>query len=304
MASAPGWGSWSFVPLLWVGLVVAAVWYVSMMHRVRRLTGKPVGADHWAFYFAGLAVILIALGSPLNTIAVHWLLSAHMIQHTLLSDIAPPLVILGLRAPVLPLGVPAPLLKRLAHRGTLGRVWGVVTKPWIALPVWAGTLLFWSFPAVFDYTAQHQLLHNFEHLTLFYTGFALWWLIITPLPTERRDPGFARLAYIGFSRCASAVICVPLAFLGQTLYPLYVGFPRGYGLSAITDQRVAGASVCLIEFLVFGIAMAVVFVDALNREERTQALAEMAMSSRSQAPISARPEPAISARSEIAMSPR
>jgi hypothetical protein len=36
---------------------------------------------------------------------------------------------------------------------------------------------------------------------------------------------------------------------------------------------------CLIEFLVFGIAMAVVFVDSLNREERAQALAELAAGS-------------------------
>ncbi len=275
MSHVPGWGSWSVVPLLWIGLLAAGAWYVWMMRRVRRLTGKSVGPGHWGFYAAGLLVLLIALGSPLNTMAVHWLLSAHMIQHTLLSDIAPPLIILGLRAPVLPLGVPAPLLKRLAHRGTLGRVWGVLTKPYVALPLWAGTLLAWSYPPVFDYTAQHQMLHNFEHFTLFYTGFAMWWLIITPLPTERRDPGFARLAYIGFSRIASAVICVPLAFIGTTEYPLYVSFPRGYGISAINDQHIAGAAVCLVEFLVFGIAMAVVFVDALNREERAQAFAEM-----------------------------
>src|ERR1700728_756546 len=109
--SAPGWGSWSFVPLLWVGLVVAGVWYVTMLRRVRRVTGKPAGPGHWIFYWSGLAVILIALGSPLNTLAVHWLLLAHMTQHVLLSDIAPPLIILGLRAPVLPLGLPRPMLK-------------------------------------------------------------------------------------------------------------------------------------------------------------------------------------------------
>jgi cytochrome c oxidase assembly factor CtaG len=276
--SAPSWGSWSFVPLLWVGLVVAGVWYVSMLRRVRRVTGKPVGPGHWIFYFSGLAVLLVALGSPLNTMAVHWLLMAHMIQHTLLSDIAPPLIILGLRAPVLPLGVPRPMLKRLAHRGVLGRVWNVVTKPWVALPLWSATLIFWSIPAIFDFTVRHQLLHNFEHLTLFYTGFALWWLIITPLPSERRDPGMARLLYVGFSRGASALICLPLTFLSSTLYPLYVGFPRGYGISAITDQRLAGASMCFIEFLVFGIALAVVFIDALGREERADALADLAAS--------------------------
>jgi hypothetical protein len=38
--------------------------------------------------------------------------------------------------------------------------------------------------------------------------------------------------------------------------------------------------VCLIEFLVFGIAMAVVFIDALDREERAQVLTEMVASPR------------------------
>ena len=278
MSSAPSWGSWSFVPLLWIGLVAAGAWYISMLRRVRRITGKPVGPGHWIFYWSGLAVLLIALGSPLNTMAVHWLLMAHMIQHTLLSDIAPPLIILGLRAPVLPLGMPRTMLKRLANSGVLGRVWDVATKPWVALPVWSATLIFWSIPTIFDFTVRHQLLHNFEHVTLFYTGFALWWLIVTPLPSERREPGMARLLYVGFSRGASALICLPLTFLSTTLYPLYVGFPRGYGISPITDQRLAGASMCFIEFLVFGIAMAVVFIAALGREERADALADLAAS--------------------------
>lgn len=278
MANVPGWGSWSAAPLLWIGVVVAGAWYISMLRRVRRLTGKSVGADHWAFYFAGLGVIVLALGSPVNTIAVHWLLSVHMLQHTLLADIAPALVILGLRAPVLPLGLPRTVLKRVAHRGVLGRFWGIATKPWIAVPVWATTLIVWSLPPVFDYATQHQLLHNFEHFTLFYSGFALWWLIIMPLPSERRLPGFARLGYIGASRVASAFVCLPLTFMNKTIYPLYVSYPRGFGMSAATDQRVAGASMCLIEFVVFGIAMALVFIDALNREERAQLLAEARLS--------------------------
>ena len=35
---------------------------------------------------------------------------------------------------------------------------------------------------------------------------------------------------------------------------------------------------CLLEFLVFGIAVAVVFIDALGREERAQALGDIAAS--------------------------
>ncbi len=264
--------------MLWIVLAAAATWYVSMMRRVQRRTGKPVGAGHWLPYFSGIAVLFIALDSPIDAIGDSWLLMAHMIQHVLIADIAPPLLILGLRAPVLPLGMPRSALRWFAHRGWIGRVWGVATNPWVALPAWFAATIFWAIPAVFDFTAQHALLHVVEHVTLFYTGMALWWLIITPLPTERREPGMIRLAYLGFSRLASAAVCLPLTWLGTSLYSLYATGPHAYGMTAVTDQRLAGAAMCLLEFLVFGIGVAVVFIDALTRDERAQALSEMASS--------------------------
>jgi cytochrome c oxidase assembly factor CtaG len=278
MSHAPGWGSWAIDPFLWAALLAAAAWYVSMLRRLRRITGMPAGPGHWLFYFAGLLALFGALGSPLDPIGDSRLLLAHMLQHVLLADIAPPLLILGLRAPVLPLGMPRVVLERVARRGSLGRVWGFVTKPWIAIPAWTATTLVWAIPSVFDFSTQHTLVHDLEHATLFYTGIALWWLIITPLPSDRREPGMIRLAYLGLSRFASAGVCLPLTFLGHTMYPLYAGAPRSYGLSALADQRLAGASMCLIEFLVFGIGVAVVFIDALVREERAQAVRDVAAS--------------------------
>jgi len=138
--------------------------------------------------------------------------------------------------------------------------------------------------APFD-PAQHAALHVVEHLTLFYTGMALWWLIITPLPSERRQPGMVRLAYLGFSRLASAAVCLPLTWLGTSLYSLYATGPHAYGMNAVTDQRLAGAAMCLLEFLVFGIGVAVVFVDALTRDERAQALSDLASSHEAARPV-------------------
>jgi putative membrane protein len=280
MVGAPGWDSWSLNPLVLLALIAAGAWYVSLLRRVHRVTGKPVGPGHWLFYGSGLGVLAIALLSPIDAIGDRWLLSAHMLQHVLLSDVAPALLILGLRAPVLPLGLPREMLKSVAHRGRLGRFWAFATNPWVALPAWAAATWIWAIPAIFDFTAQHPLLHAFEHATLFYTGFALWWLIITPLPSDRREPGMVRLTYLGFSRGASALVCLPLAWLGHTVYPLYSAAPSAYGISASTDQHIAGAMMCLIEVLVFGIALVAVFIDMLNRDERAQELGELAASSR------------------------
>ena len=131
-------------------------------------------------------------------------------------------------------------------------------------------------PRAFDFAAAHPLVHAFEHMTLFYTGLALWWLIIDPLPSARMRPNGQRLALLGFTRMASAFVCVPLAWLAHTEYPRYAAAPRAYGISAIADQHLAGAAMCFVEILVFAIAFVVVFIDMLARAERQMAMIEAA----------------------------
>ena len=89
-------------------------------------------------------------------------------------------------------------------------------------------------------------------------------------------PNGQRLALLGFSRLASAAVCLPLTWITAVQYPLYASAPRAYNISAINDQHLAGASMCFIEFLVFGIAFAAVFISMLGRDESRVTLAEHA----------------------------
>jgi len=274
MSSIPGWGSWTFEPVVVVALGLAAVLYARAYRRAagRARSGSipAVGPGHWVPYGAGLIVVAIALFSPLDPIGDGYLLSAHMAQHVLLSDIAPALLVLGLRRPLLPLGLSRRTLLAVAPGGgRFGRVLAVLTSPWVAIPAWA-------IPSVFDYATEHSAVHAFEHATLFYTGLALWWLIIDPLPRARLRPGGQRLALLGFSRLASAAVCLPLTWLTKPEYALYIHAPRAFGLSALADQQLAGAGMCFLEFLVFGIGFAAVFISVLGRSEDGAAVAERA----------------------------
>jgi cytochrome c oxidase assembly factor CtaG len=271
--AAPSWSSWTIDPGL-IAILLAAAWLYSRGYRrAKRLAGaRQPGAGHWLPYALGLIVLALALMSPLDAIGDRYLLSAHMGQHILLSDVAPALLVLGLRAPILPLGLPRSGLRLLAPGGRAGRVIALVTNPWVALPLWAAATWIWAIPTVFDYSAGHPVVHALEHATLFYTGLAMWWLIIDPLPSARRDPGARRLVYLGFTRLASACVCLPLTFMTATAYPRYVAAPRAYGLSAITDQHLAGAGMCFLEFLIFGIAMAATFLSFLSRDEQRAAV--------------------------------
>src|SRR5665213_3539328 len=104
--SVPSWSSWGFDPVLVVVLLAAAGLYVSAYRRASRSPGgRRPGVGHWLPYFSGLLVLAAALFSPLDAVGDGYLLSAHMGQHILLSDVAPALLVLGLRAPILPLGL-------------------------------------------------------------------------------------------------------------------------------------------------------------------------------------------------------
>jgi putative membrane protein len=281
MSSLPGWGSWTFNPIVIAALGLAA-WLYMRAYRRAVARSSVVGAGHWIPYVCGLAVLAVALLSPLDPIGDRYLLSAHMAQHVLLSDIAPALLVLGLRRPLLPLGLSREALRTVAPgAGTLpSRVLARLTSPWVAIPLWAVATWVWATPAIFDFAAQHPTVHAFEHATLFYTGLALWWLIVDPLPRARLRPGGERLALLGFSRLASAAVCLPLTWLARTEYPLYAGAPRAFGLSAINDQHLAGAGMCFVEFLVFGLAFTAVFVSMLARSEAGAAMAERAAGDR------------------------
>lgn len=274
---APGWGSWTVEPWVVAMLVVASGLYVNAYRRARRRS-DAVGAGHWIFYAGGILALVAALCSPLDAIGDSWLLSAHMAQHVLLSDIAPALLVLGLRSPMLPLGLPKKALASIAPGGRYGRLVGTLTSPWVALPLWAVATLGWAIPSVFDYAAQHPVVHAIEHATLFYTGLAVWWLIVDPLPRAKLRPNGQRLAMLGFTRVISAGVCLPLTWLSALQYPLYAAAPRAYGISPATDQHLAGAGMCFIEFLVFGIAFAAVFVSMLSRSDAHDALLERAAS--------------------------
>jgi cytochrome c oxidase assembly factor CtaG len=270
---APSWSSWTVDPALIAVLLAAAGLYALGYRRAARRAGaRAPRVSHWLPYGSGLLVIALALMSPIDAIGDGYLLSAHMGQHILLSDVAPALLVLGLRAPILPLGLPRRALRLIAPGGRAGRLIALATSPWIALPLWAAASWIWAIPAVFDYAAAHSGVHALEHATLFYTGLAMWWLIVDPLPSSRREPGGRRIAYLSFTRLASAAVCLPLTFMSTTAYARYVAAPRAFGLSAITDQHLAGAGMCFLEFLIFGLAMVAVFVSFLSRDEQRAAV--------------------------------
>jgi cytochrome c oxidase assembly factor CtaG len=91
IAAAPAATSFSFEPLFAVLAAAALYGYVRLARTVERPS-----AWRAALFGLGLVLVAVPLNSPLETIAIHYLLVVHLLQNVMIADWAPPLLVLGL----------------------------------------------------------------------------------------------------------------------------------------------------------------------------------------------------------------
>jgi putative membrane protein len=215
----------------------AALLFVQAVVRLRR-RGRPdlAGWDRVALFGAGLAVILFALVGPLDRIADTSLLSAHMAQHVLIGDLGPALLVVAVRGPLLVFLLPAPVLAPLARSRRVRGVLGTLLRPPVAFGLWAVNLAVWHVPYLYDLALRHPVLHDFEHACWTVCGTLVWTLLVDAGGHRRLTIG-RRVALAAAMFGAGQVLTDVLVFTFTPLYPFYHG---AYGISALTDQKLAG----------------------------------------------------------------
>ncbi len=205
----------------------------------RRSPGAS-GGSRPAVFWLGMVAFAAALVTPLDAASDHYLLSAHMLQHILITMVGPPLVLAGL-PPLRP--------------ATLARIPHFLLDPWLAVTLFNADLLAWHWPAFYGATLTNGSLHVVEHLTFIGTALLFWWPI-----TGRRLGGrgglspLMRIAYLAFAGVPPTVIGVTLAFVPALVYPFYAAAPRLFaGVGPGLDQEIAG-------ILMFGLGNLIYFV--------------------------------------------
>jgi cytochrome c oxidase assembly factor CtaG len=241
------------VPLALISLFGAL--HVLGEHRATQLLGRPRSRQEriraWYFY-SGLIVILIALASPIDTLAdkLFWV---HMVQHVLLLSVAAPLIVLG--APwnsiwrPLPLGFRRSLAKTVGRAGwaaplrSLARLLARPIPAWIAYNV---NLVIWHIPFAYDAAVGDRAIHDVEHTTFLLFGILLWAQVIDSPPLRARLSQIQRVYYIVAASVVGWLIALVLIFSTGPLYPLYAHLRhRPGGISALVDQQLAGGMMLL-----------------------------------------------------------
>jgi cytochrome c oxidase assembly factor CtaG len=260
-------GDWRLDPLPLVAAAAVLVLYGQALARLRRRRRGLAGAGHAVLFVSGVLVALLAVVSPLDHVAEDQLLTAHMLQHLLLGDVAPLLIVLGVRGPLAVFLVPAAPLRTLARMRPLRRALSFLLRPVVSLAAWALAVAVWHLPAAYDAALAHPALHTLEHATLFGAGLLVWTQIVDPLGHGRLSPG-GRAGFAGAVLLAGMALSEVLLLAGP-LYPHYENVvDRPLGFTAAEDQRRAGLLMMAEQIATLGTAAALLLWSHAVRVER------------------------------------
>jgi len=220
--------SWSlhWDVLLAIGVLAGA--YLWSQRRWPSDTIRRVAFD------VAVILLLTVYITPLHTIAVHYLLSVHLLQNVVTAEWAPGLVVFALPS-------------SLARDVRRFRVVRVLTHPLVALPLWLATYFVWHVPPIYDAALERSgWLLDLEHLTYFLAGVLMWW----PVAHGRYSDGVKAL-YLFAAFVLAAPLGLLLALLPRPIYDFYKDAPQLWGLSDKTDQEIAGVTMAVEQAVVF-----------------------------------------------------
>jgi putative membrane protein len=215
-------------PLPALPVAAGAVAY-ALRARTLRARGRPVARSKRAWFWAGIAVLLIALALPEDRFATH------MSQHLLLGDIGPLLIVLGLSGALL-----QPLLRAPGVRPLR-----VLANPLVSLPLWIVVLVVWHLPGPYESAVHHSLLHAAQHFSFFIAGALVWAAVVEPLPGPAWFGTGPKAGYTLVVRVSGMALASVFIWSNTAIYDSY----------SLHDQRVGG----LIMFTEGGVVTLVVF---------------------------------------------
>ena len=243
MAPSP----WTW-PAAWVELAAAVALSAAYVAAARRY--RP-GRRRVLCFSAAIAILLALSLTPLGTLALHYVLWAHLVQNVALAEWIPLLLVASV-----PTG--------LADRAAGFRPLRFLTRPLVALPLWLAGYMAWHVPAAYEAALEHHALLHLEHLTYLLTGFLLWWPVLQSDPW-RLSAG-AKSAYLFAAFVFASPLGLLLALLPSPLYDFYAEAPRLWGLTPLADQQLAGIAMAVSESVVFFAMFTVYFVRFMAEE--------------------------------------
>jgi putative membrane protein len=261
--------SWTLEPLQLAPIALIAIAYAVRARTLARRR-QPVPGWRIALFTLGIALLVVAVASPVATVGEEELFSFHMVQHLLIGDLAPLCLLAGLTGPLLRPILALPGAMRLR----------VFANPFVALPVWTLNLVVWHLPFFYEAAVRHSGVHAVEHIAFFGAGIVLWLPVLETLPAPEWFGTGAKLAYVVGVRLVATIVGNVFIWGGAAFYDVYDTGDDYLGLSPSADQSLAGSLMMLEGSIVTIVALAWLFLRMAQEGDVRQELIESGVDER------------------------
>ncbi len=258
---------WNWNPIIGFALFFTAWRYMAGVWELWRQAGTGRGVTRWQVgaFWAGLVMLFVALISPIDALGEQ-LFSAHMVQHLLLMQIAPPLLILG--APPLAAAWAVPqrwrrgLTQWFHRRKALNAAVRFLTQPLSAFLLHTAVLWLWHVPVLYELAVRNPVVHAAEHASFFAAGLVYWWSLLR----ERRTA--LGVLSLFATVLTSGILGALITFSREIWYPVYAQSTQAFGLTPLEDQQLAGLVMWIPAGTIYIVAALGLLVVWLNRMEQ------------------------------------
>jgi putative membrane protein len=229
-------GVWRFQihPEVWLllgGLTVLYVYAARVVGPKVVGPGEPVlTTRNKVCAVIGIVLLWVASDWPMHDIGEQYLYAVHMVQHTLLTLVVPPLALLA---------TPRWLADLILGQGKVRRVIRALSLPVVAGVAYNAMVIASHWPALVNASVENGIVHYLVHVVLVFTAVMMWLPVCGPIEEWRMGiPG--RMIYLF---CMSVVPTVPggwMTFAENAVYSAYDTPTRAFGISVQDDQQAAG----------------------------------------------------------------
>jgi putative membrane protein len=192
--------------------------------------GPAVTGRQKASFAGAVAVLWLAAEWPMHDIGEQYLYSVHMLQHTLLTMVMPPLFLVA---------TPTWLARLILGSGTAGRAVSWLTKPVVAGVAFNLFVALTHWQGLVNQATRNGALHYSIHLVLVVLAIFAWAPVCGPIP-ERRLALPAQCAYLFTMSIIPTLPAAWLTFAENPVYRAYDVPVRVFNMSIAADQATAG----------------------------------------------------------------
>jgi len=270
-ASQAIFDNWSPPILLTGTLILVALIYLRGWVQIRKTRPHQFPSWRLGCFQLGIAVIWLAIASPMDGFA-DALLTAHMVEHLMLMSFVPPLLLVGW--PVVPMlrglprGVTRHIVGPLMRRRKLRQLGHWLVRPIVAWLAMNLAFLAWHIPAAYDFALENEYWHDVEHLCFLGTSILFWWPLIRPWPSRAKGIGWFMLPYLALADIVNTALSGFLAFCERPVYRYYLKEPNAFGIAPVVDQRAGAVVMWVVGSLVFLVPAVFITYRLLQQQEQ------------------------------------